>query len=452
MKITAMLKRLGTLLKWGMLTIATLIIFLFAINSNDENPSAELRQLLQLPKFEADSNNGFPALVGSIQAPADEDISTYGARWISAYSAATSSNLLDLANEDFKKTGPKFIGHEQLLCNPSKNSCLAIAQERSNEWRKLAKDNQFLIKRQHDLSNFSYFKDNYFPANIASPFPQFGHTVRILVLDMIALDAIEGRLDQALASLEARILMDRRILFGSQSLLLSMSARVWLMQDYALLADIVARYSSSLATQKERLSRMTEPLSIEEIRVVASKMYEGESRLIVHSLPNALNDSSSWTDLIVKPFFRRIATMNLSVAYHQILQSRINQFSPENADELIMQWQKDVQNWTETSIVSWHLLYNPVGKILVAISSPGSEHEYLLRLTDLIGISRLARLQVNAVMGKHTDTSRLLKENTALYNPYTNKAMDWDDKNRQLYFDIKGATPRDTGRHIVVTF
>jgi hypothetical protein len=231
-----------------------------------------------------------------------------------------------------------------------------------------------------------------------------------------------------------------------------MSARAWLMQDYALLAEIIENRSSALIAQKERLYRMTEPLTVERMRDVSSRMYEGESRLIVRSLPNTLNDSDSWTDLLAKPFFRRFASLNLFVSYHEILQSRISQYSPENADEFIMQREQDVRSWIESSIVSWRLLYNPVGKILVAISPLGSEHEYLFRLSDLIGVSRLARLQVEAVLNKHTEISRLIGENTALYNPYTNKAMDWDRDKRQFYFDLKGATPRESARHIAVKF
>lgn len=454
MTFRGILGGLGSIFKWGIVTFGMIAVLLLAINAMDEKPSPELKALQALPQINADPSNGYFALAG-INAPAEEDSFNFGAQWVDTYNAAADMPALKQANARFSViSNLTFLGGQKHLCNPSKTPCLPQAKERAATWRKLAADNEILLTRHRALTAYANFEESYFPSSNESPLPSYASPSRLLMLDLIALDAAEGRLESALSSLEALMAFDRRALLGSRHLITGMVARSWLGQDYALLSEIVASRPKALADQQERLERMTEPLEIGQVRAVAARLVEGEYRYVSLAVPMFLDAEYGWQDAgvlgaaLVRPFFKPRATMNLVANYHAALQAQIRDFSPENSDAWIARLRQLEQD-ENNAVYSWRILYNPVGKIGLAVGRP-EYHAYILRLSDLIGVIRLARLQVDIVTAEDEDEDipALIAANKALYDPYTDKPMGWDASKRYLYFDAHSKYSKEVSNRI----
>ncbi len=445
--IRRILAGLGKILKWGFVTLGMAAIVVLAINAADESPSAELKALLAVPRDSSGTSNGYLGLVG-VAAPSDENALAYGARWVDTYNSATSKRAIEKAGLSFPATVKvTFRGDQKQLCNPAKMRCLAVATNQAEAWRGLATNNETLLARQRSLAAYGRFEESYFMTSIESPIPLYGDPSRLLLLDLIALDAAEGRLEQALATLESRIAFDRRALLGSRILITGMVATSWLRQDYALLAEIVAAHPGGLAKQRDRLRRMTEPLEVSEVRAVAGRLIEGEYRYLARSMPSVLDSDNvdAWSVFLMRPFFKLNASRNLVAGSHAALQARIASFSPENADAWIAEYRQAAQRERDAAANLWRMPYNPVGKFGFSITMPEYDR-YVLRLSDMIGISRLARLQVEAVTTAIAgdDPLAIIVSSSPLYDPYSGKPMGWDASRRQIYFDARGDYPKGT--------
>jgi hypothetical protein len=75
--------------------------------------------------------------------------------------------------------------------------------------------------------------------------------------------------------------------------------------------------------------------------------------------------------------------------------------------------------------------------MLIFVDEPSNWNSYLQKLSTLVGVTRLARLQVEVVTDGIGDADIPLRiaANKTLYDPYTNKPMAWDPDKRQLYID-----------------
>lgn len=435
------------ILKWGFITLVLFCGLLLAVNAVDEEPTPELEALLALPQIKTDPANGYLAFVG-IDAPENQDIVSYGAAWVDANNAATDQGaILNVASRFSYSDRLKFRGDDKQFCNPSKIRCLPQAKEHARAWRKIAADNELMLARQRQLLKFADFEESYFMPSAESAFPNYANRSRRLALNMIALDAAEGRVAPALTALESHIAFDRLALLGSRSLIMGMIATSWLAQDYALLAEIVATRSRDLVAQKARLARMTEPLQIDQIRTVAGRIMEGEFRARTRGVIEWQFDGL--LNVMTRPLFKRRATQNMEARYHALTQIRIRDFSPENSDAWIAQARKDDQKEID-ALYSWRFLYNPITKFAIAYGMPEYER-YIIKLSDLMGIMRLARLQVEAATaGKAADISAVIAGNRALHDPYTGKPMVWDADKRQLSFNARGEYSKDIQKHIQV--
>jgi hypothetical protein len=384
-------------------------------------------------------------------APANTDFIEYGKQWVDAYNSAADKAAIAAADARLPDNKIKFVGDTKLLCNPAKASCLAQAKEQAAVWRKLSADNVEMLARQLRLMEFSHFESNNI-FHLGLPIPAYPSNAHLLMLNLIALDAAEGRMEHALAALEARIAFDRRALFGSTDTLMAMVSASWLRRDYALLADIVATRSEILVAQKERLLRMSDPLDIEALRTVDIHMIEGEFRDIARSLeemPFSVG-GDEFSNMLARPFYKVQATRNLEAKYLATIQTRIKEYTPEHATDFGNQLEQDAQNLNDDLIHTWRVLYNPIGKFMVG-QGISFEHP-IFRLSDLMGVTRLVRLQIEIVTSGKSDAdiTTLIAADKALYAPYTGKPMGWDAEKRQLYFDSVDAFSSDIPRRVRV--
>ena len=167
---------------------------------------------------------------------------------------------------------------------------------------------------------------------------------------------------------------------------------------------------------------------------------------------NSLSGSESISEKILiaiaRPLAKLRAMQNYSARFHADLHARIFHFTPENWEAWVAQERDDAEIKTDELIYSLSVLYNPVGKIIASVANPGYD-KYVLRISDLMGISRLARLQVALVAAdKNANIPALIAADKKLYDPYTGKPMSWDANKRQLVFDTQGNNFNDSFRRI----
>jgi hypothetical protein len=424
---------------------------LYGINAVDESPSDDFTAQMAVPAPNKDPGNGYLAYVGQT-APEDEEIFSYGARWVDHYSSA-----FNLAGDiEFTVGNLKFAGDAHQLCNPTKAACLPMVVTKAAVWRQLAADNALVLARQQSMVATTIFEETYTPQTWESPIPTPDlNRGKLLELDLIAVDVVEGRVTEALTALDARLAFDRRALLGSRSVFMSVVASIWLEQDYALLAEIVASRPAALDSHKALLTRMTTPLEVEQLRGVARQMLNGEHRTMLTGFPqelsalaklgqtqydpqaDAVDQEDVWHDPLKQPLYKQQASKNLVAAVQKIWLDQLPSFQPERAE----QWSRDTEQLQSSTLHNktrtWRVIYNPIGKASVRRhleSTTPTRH--LLRLFDLAAITRMARLQVAAALATPpvADIPGFLAADAALYNPYTQRPFEWEPDARQIVF------------------
>jgi hypothetical protein len=154
---------------------------------------------------------------------------------------------------------------------------------------------------------------------------------------------------------------------------------------------------------------------------------------------------------MLRPFLKQQATLNLLAKNHEAFQSRLQNFSHAEYDTWLTKDQQALETEDANDIYSLGVLYNTSGKLLIS-RGRSDMNEYLIRLADLTGITRLARLQVEVVTSRSSDSDKIaiITSNKSLFDPYTNQPMSLDSSKRKLYFDLKGKVVAGSSSHIEV--
>ena len=99
-----------------------------------------------------------------------------------------------------------------------------------------------------------------------------------LALAQVALDALDGRLEAAIAELEREVAHHRRVVAGSRTLLFRVIGAALLARDMAMLSDLITLHGRRLAPYRERVLRMAAPLPREALDLTASFELEALSQ------------------------------------------------------------------------------------------------------------------------------------------------------------------------------
>lgn len=419
-----------TLLRWALGTPVLAYAVLVGINFVDEVPSDDFTALTAPTATNANPVNGYLAYVG-MMAPATQDPLRYGAQWVSSFEEATSATAIARTQVEFGIDTLQFAGDTEQLCNPSKAACLALAYKRAAGWQQLAADNVLLLQRQRQMVASASFEEAYSPPSMESPLPTPDlNRSKLLELDLIAVDAAQGRLAEALTALAQRLAFDRRALQGSRSLLMGMVATSWLEQDYALLTEIVASYPAQLAGHQALLVQMATPLEVEALRRTAMEMFKGEYRLTLTTFPREYSGLTMGDVInldekeregsiakrvkaqLMRPLYKHQASGNLVAGGHKIWLDQLQTFQPENAQA----WFSDTAQRQRVAMrgktQTWRIIYNPVGKVILRRESASSSQDrYLERLFALRAASHKAGLQVACALGTAADADRAACQN-----------------------------------------
>lgn len=446
------------------LTMLALCAAILGINSIDEAPTEAARALAATTAQEFNPRNGFISYVGG-SAPADAEAMAWGAKWIGAHQSAVDKAAREAAAKNYPTYALPFKGNAKLLCEPGAGTCIELARERSGAWRELAQDNAVALARQRALVDYPAFDENYLAPHPESASPHTSNPARRLALNLTALDAAEGRTEVALTAIGRQIAFDRRALEGSHSLITGMVAIRWLTEDYALLADLLAIHPRLATEQNSALMAMTEPLAVVQAKGIAQRLFEGEGRWQIRALGNEFRTLSEADDLfallktllsgdgqkvlstLATQFLMPQATLNLLAADNAAFRQRVNAFSPENWKAWTAR-EKQLAEAAGEGDWSWLNVYNLTGRALARSASPDYS-AYLPRIFNLVGITRLARLQVSLLADESTgtDVAGNIAVRKDLYDPFTNLPMGWDAGQRRMHFEsIRSAKDGDTRR------
>lgn len=433
----------GLLLPLAVLVTSTFVVPLL-VNLFDEPLSVEAQRVLAPIEADTRDDNGYVHLV-AVMAPGGADSLGFAREWIAAYGNAETRAAIESANARFANP-LEFAGNKEALCKPETERCLPLVAQRAQVWREMRAANAELIERAQKMVACPRFEDAMAIRRLDTPFPKYTTDAHLLLLDLIALDAQEGRLDAALGALEKRIAFHRNMLAGSRNLLGGMIAAAWLRRDHALLGEIVAAHPEKLGAYRARLLTMTEPLTLAETRAAMKHYLAGETALGVSGMTAAMLEKpdtqepevpGSWIAQSVKRLlFKPNATANAYVENMLGFAQQIDAYEPSRIESFMASAAASSQARMDAHFYLT-IGYNPIGKTLGLIGLPDFS-QYLIRLSDLVAITRLARLQVLVALEDPTaDVSTVLAQDESLHDPYTAQPMQWDGLTRRIGVDLK---------------
>jgi hypothetical protein len=202
------------------------------------------------------------------------------------------------------------------------------------------------------------------------------------------------------------------------------------------------------------LSAMLQPMTQDERSWKAA--FTGEFQLIAYLLHSLRNNSGEtgvftpesqyWDRAFLLILFKPNNTINLQYRWFASIQGLLN--SP--ADSLVENTHQLTDEFHQlTDPYRADMVYNPAGKILVAIGavSPEGYARYVARGHNLDASMRLLRLQMDIYSKRVREKdieAYLEKTPSDLRDPYHNKPFHWDPSKRELWFEGIDAKSKDT--------
>jgi hypothetical protein len=408
-------------LKWSGITVLGLLalaLLLFAaaliINAHDEELSPQARALLTpAPNPYRPEDNIYLALVGA-DAPVGESVITAGLTKISSYEQRVDALMRN----------PTLVAQEAFLLAPEnpqrlafKGDCTFVKPLQESLWQtipphreqveKLLADNRELYQRYLALHELHGYYETARPSWLmpSMPWPVCERKVFLAeyVLRTRFRDLSEQR--QAFGELQDDIRLWRRIFTGDGALVSKMLSAAYLQQDYLLLADTIADPRATVPGSAQDDSGL-QLLDLGDWDLGSTYAAEFRVSSFVLRQTDELSRSAWTADGEPRGGLRR----ELARLYNRVG----GQFFKLNATENLLARQterrtsraRDPETFFKTTYDSpdspfvprmsaWEyprrLSYNPLGKVLVAISDPAYE-QYPPRVWDVAALQRVVRL------------------------------------------------------------
>ena len=393
---------------WGALVLLCLFLIALAINARDEPLSTEAQALLQLPTNPfPPERNIYVALAGG-DAPPNQSVFATGQAKISRYNEQIDAMLTNPVHSLQDSADPlalKFKGNSD-FCVPRERSFWASVRENAPKIRQLVEQNRELYQRYLALQDLPGYFETELPSASVNIFwaPK---EVRSLFLAEFALEMQNGNDAQkqaALTSLGQDITLWHRVLAGEGNLISKMLAVAYLQDDYLVLSDVIADPGLSIPSNFDSFLPNTE---LNDWNV--GKVFASEFRLhsFVYRQTEALYASGwqqpdsadsyvlRWINRallipIEKQFFKLNATENLDAK----LMNELAEFCAIEPATFSAQRAR-YKKWENESsdFLKLRTIYNPMGKVLVAIGAPAYGN-YPLRPYDAAALARLVRLSL----------------------------------------------------------
>jgi hypothetical protein len=406
------------ILRWlgiavGVLLAVILLLFAAAwlINLHDESLTPQAQALLQIPPNPyKPEDNIYLALMG-FDAPSGQSVITDGQSRVDYYDQHLDAVLRDPSADAIASLTVKdprrlqFKGNCDFL-HPLDSSVWSEVPQHRDEIQKLMADNLELYQRYLGLLSLRGYFETARPSYV-TPFPMWASETRKLFLaDLVLRMRSEVPASQsrtALTDLESDVQTWRTVLRGQGALISKMIAINNLQGDYLVVADMIADPRLALSLSEQDADSLVPPPDLKdwdigtalagEFRMSSSVLRqtnelasmnwvsEGQARSGVRGWLNRLSDR------IGRHFYKLNATENVfavrTARQIQAAADPVQLFGTQN--ESVTPPPGNGGLWNQ------RLIYNPVGKILAAVSD-GAYDNYALRAWDGAALQRLVRL------------------------------------------------------------
>lgn len=407
------------------------------------------------PSLGTDKENAYFVLYG-LGVAEGQDPHAHGVRFVTANNAwmrsVEAGQPIDRRDVEAMAKQSETIqwrGVTKDLCGEQRVDCLSAYARNRAQIEKLARDNRVRLARYRSLYRYKNFSETSLNRIHLNWMPNYAGAEHETVIAQIALKAVDGDVQRALRDLNNDTDYWRRVLAGASTLISKSLASNFLSRNYALASQIVARHRDRPGVMVQ-LAGMLKPLAPEEKDY--KKAFSGEFQWGAHMYATLRNQQSEygfftresrlWDRVASSVFYRPNATINLQYQWFARMQA-LADAPAYSLSETVQQIDGEFGKLTNPYRVD--IVYNPVGKILVAIgaSSPQSYARYISRVHNLDGYMRLLRMQL-VIYGKKVavkDIGSYLEKSPAdLFDPYRNQPFRWEPFKRELWFE--GINPK----------
>lgn len=412
--------------------VATAIGVLLAVNRLDEELTPGARALFERPARAFSRDSGWAILAG-FNAPAGTDPRDYA---VAPRLAGTAIEVArPAANDELAVRAPG-----ELLCLPESMDCVRAFAARPESVDEMAGDNSVLLARYDELLRSSGLSDIVHGLDALDAFHQGGLVLGVqrIRLSQAAAAAARGRIDQALAWLEADAAFFRRWLDEADTMLSKMLALRAFTRPL-LLAGQVARAAPELTpAHAQGLARITAPLTARQ-RGLAAPM-RSEAVFFAESLDELIARPRATSRITgVPPFMadivsrtvRRNATLNFAAPFYA------NWVGLDGVDaaELVNAIERNRAAERDHLAPDWRWLYNWPGRA-VATEIHFDPSEYLWRLRDGDALAALVRCATALRVRKVAvaAAAEFVAAEPACKDPYLARAFAWEGARGELSF------------------
>ena len=396
----AVLRTLKKVVLWSLAVVFVLVATVFAINSRDESVSPQTVRVLTAPPNPYRPSDNLYFMLAGLDAPAGGSVIEAGQAAVRAYEAKLQKGPDAFLHSVDKLTPGTLVFKGKVACYRRLTG--AIWREvagRKAEINQLLAANRELYQRYRALRSATGYYETGTPSVYAMPFfpPR---QLRSLFLADFALRMQSGnRAEQsaALADMADDLQVWRTMLTGYGSLISKMVAVAYLRQDFLLIGNMIADPTVALSVRRAAMGRLVMPFPTRDWRIGSGFSYENRmmTRELVTSYSAARQKEAD------RPLWKRVehelsetlylfkihATENLLASNTLKLIAIMD--GPPRLLEKSMSTYADEADCLSTPKIS--CLYNPLGKILIAIDIPAYE-EYPLRAYDVAALQRMVKL------------------------------------------------------------
>jgi hypothetical protein len=409
--------RLILLYGLGILVGLPLLVFLYAatINCFDESLSPTAEALLVEPPHTLRSeDNLYVALVG-LQAPAGTiQWISYGQQRIDRYNGLVDRiRLADpkAIGESRNEKGKLGVKGDVQQWRSGAGSSWAIAKARPAFLDKALADNAELLARYEMMTRLRAYDETAGPSNgMPDALPPGGlHSLYLIALAFKLQNGAPAERRVALQALVADLAMWRAILTGQGGLLARVVAAAMINADDVLLGNMIADPALPRDLLDDELAAILEPFDIDDWRIGSAlaadyRLADASLRpIVLANSPFELSPArpSSWFERqgnrISAHFFKLHATENLLAELTTKQIALANTEPPDFTAQLALV--RDAEKRAREDI-GHNVLYNPVGRVLVAIAANDQAGDYAARMLDDASMQRLVRCEL-AIRAEH---------------------------------------------------
>lgn len=350
---------------------------------------------------------------------------------------------------------------DELLCIPQEEDCVRKYAHRPESAAELASDNAVLLARYDELLRLRQLADvvelfDYYEAAV----PHFSTVLRTqqVRLSEVGARVATGRVDEALAWLEADAAFHRLWLEEAGSLFTKMMAVRSLSRDFLLAGQVARSGHVATSAQWAILDRLAAPLTPPQRGVAPVLRFEAE--LFAGVLDQLIADSRTTSRIIEAPrlgaaiaaaTLRRNATLNFA----QPTFAGWLTLDAIPADQLPHAVEAIETRMREHLQPDWTWAYNFTGRGFVAEARPQFA-EYVYRVRDLDALGSLVRCAIRLRRDgvAREAAAAFVASSAECIDPYTRRALEWDAERGEVSYKPRspGQVKRFGGRGERVAF